>query len=51
MISPVAALLAHGSNLDEVGLALALLLGIGALAAIAWVGGRRDKERNRDDSS
>jgi hypothetical protein len=45
-------IVAHGNNLDEIGLALVAVLAVGVIGALAWVGGRRDKrggEGERDD--
>ena len=42
--------LAHGNNLDEIGIAFAVLVGIALLVALAWLGGRRhDPEKEPDD--
>jgi hypothetical protein len=40
-------IVAHGKyNLDEVGMALLAVLAVCVIGAIAWVGGRRDKQEH-----
>ena len=39
-------IVAHGSGLDE---AVIVLVSLGVVAALAWVGGRKDKREERDE--
>ncbi len=43
-MAALAELVAHGNNLDELGLAALALVGVAVVGALAWIGGRRDRE-------
>lgn len=40
--------LAHGNNLDELAAAGILLVAVGAIGVLAWIGGRRERRRDRN---
>jgi hypothetical protein len=47
-LASAATTLAHGNNLDEIGMAVLAVIAVGVIGAVAWVGGRRDKRSDGD---
>lgn len=47
-MASVPELIAHGSNLDEIGAAAFVVALIVVIGFLGWRGGRRERERERD---